>query len=172
MTEIASSAALLLAGVLLWAAAVKLRRPQVAAASFEQLGLRAPAVLARVVPAAEMAVAALLLTRPWLGGWLALGLLAAFTAVLLPVVRSGRAVGCGCFGSSSEAPVTWAALARNGALAAAAVLSTSVPRVRPGWAGAVAVGAAAAVIAVAVALATARRHTGSLFRMRMPGGPA
>jgi len=32
------------AGVLLWAAVVKLRHPSVAAASFEQLGLRAPGV--------------------------------------------------------------------------------------------------------------------------------
>lgn len=173
MTQIASSAALFLAGVLLWAAVVKLRRPSVTAVSFEQLGLRAPSMLARVVPVAELAAAALLVTVPRIGGWAALALLAAFSAVLLPAVRARRDVGCGCFGAASAAaPVSWLTLVRNGLLGGAAVLATSVSRVRPGWAGVVAVGAAAAAVTVAFALVAARRAAGSLFRVRVPGGPA
>lgn len=175
MSQIASSAALFLAAVLVWAAAVKLRRPSVTAVSFQRLGLRAPALLARVVPLVEVAVAVLLVARPWLGGWAALGLLVAFSAVLLPAVRARRDVGCGCFGAASAtAPVSWTTLLRNAALGVAALLATTVPRVRPGWAGVVAVGAAAAVVTVAFALIAARKAAGPLFRVRVPGpgGPA
>jgi hypothetical protein len=117
---VASSAALVLASVLGVAAVAKARRPQRTAATFARLGLPRPGALAWGVPGAEAAVAVALLTTPAWGGVVAFALLAGFTAYLAALVRSGRPVSCGCFGSSGDHPVSGVDLARNAALLALA----------------------------------------------------
>ncbi|MGF1595853.1 MAG: MauE/DoxX family redox-associated membrane protein [Acidimicrobiales bacterium] len=116
-------AALALAAVLVVAAAAKLRRPAATADDFASLGLRHSKVLARLVPAVEVATAlALVVARPW-GATVAFALLVAFTVVLATVVRSGRVVTCSCFGGATGEPVSPRTLARNGVLLALAVVA-------------------------------------------------
>ncbi len=119
-----AAAAYLLAAVLAVAALTKLRRPAAVAADFGELGLVAPNALARVVPVLELACAALLVIVPAWGGIASFALLAAFTAVLVNVIRSGRVVACRCFGALTDEPVSPRTLARNAALLALALLAT------------------------------------------------
>lgn len=116
-------AALALAVVLAVAAVTKARRPAATADDFASLGLAAPGPLARIVPAAEAACAVALVIVPAWGGVAAFALLAAFTAVLVPVVRSGRIVNCSCFGGVGSRPVSAWTLARNAVLLALAAVS-------------------------------------------------
>jgi len=127
--DVGYAAAVVLAAVLLWAAATKLARPQEAARSFRALGLPSPAALARAVPAAELAVAAVLLAAPRAGGAGALALLAAFSAVLGRAVRAGVTTPCACFGAVTTDPVSAAEIVRNGLLTllAAAALGATRP---------------------------------------------
>ena len=121
-------AAYLLAAVLVLAAVSKLRRPEATAGEFAELGLIGPRALARLVPMVELACAVALVVVPAWGGVAAFALLAAFTAVLVGVVRSGRIVSCNCFGALSSKPVSPLTLARNAGLlllAAAATLATT-----------------------------------------------
>ncbi|MBW3651315.1 MAG: hypothetical protein KY458_12185 [Actinobacteria bacterium] len=124
-------AALALAGLLGWAAVAKLRRRPATIASFQDLRLPAPSVLAVVVPVVEAFVAAALVLRPRLGGWPALLLLAAFSIVIVRAVAAGAEAPCACFGSGGERPVSTRELVRNAVLAALAVLATGAG---PGWA--------------------------------------
>lgn len=112
--------ALILAAVFVVAAGAKLRSPRATAAELAELRLRFPAVLAWLLPAVELGVAATLVAAPAWGGIVAFALLAAFTAVLVGVVRSGRSVSCRCFGGLSTKPISRTTLARNGALLAMA----------------------------------------------------
>lgn len=127
MAAATSSAALVLSAVLLVAAAGKLRNPARTAAGFERLGLPVPRALARAVPAAEVAVGVALVVVPGWGGVAAFCLLAGFTAYLAAVVRSGRRVPCGCFGSTGDRPVSARDLLRNVVLLAAAALAVASP---------------------------------------------
>lgn len=118
-------AALALALVFVLAAAAKARSPRTTASELAELRLRFPDALARVLPAVELGVAATLVLAPSWGGVIAFALLAAFTAVLVGVVRSGRTVSCRCFGGLSTKPISRWTLGRNGvllAMAAAAAL--------------------------------------------------
>ena len=118
---------MVLALVLVVAAGAKLRRPSQTADELATLGLRQAGVLAWLVPAVELATAAALVVAPAWGGVLAFALLAAFTAVLVPVVRSGRLVTCSCFGGISSRPVSpWTLVRNGGLLALAAVAATGV----------------------------------------------
>ena len=143
--DAAYTAAVVLAAVLLLAAAAKLARPQDAARSFRGLGLPFPAPLARAVPAAELAVAALLLAAPRAGAVGTLALLTAFSAVLGRAVRAGVATPCACFGAVTSDPVSAVEIVRNGLLAllAAAALGATRPRL-PDPVAAVAVAASVA----------------------------
>jgi len=116
-------AAYVLAAVLVVAAFTKIRRPDDVAADFAELGLAWPRLLARVVPALELGCAVLLLAVPEWGGIASFALLAAFTAVLVNVLRSGRVVACRCFGALSEEPVSARTLVRNGGLLALAAVA-------------------------------------------------
>ena len=131
-SALGSASAIAVACVLFAAAAAKFARPGDTARSFRNLGLRSPHLLSRLVPCAEVAIGALLLGRPVLGGWCAFALLVCFSAALVPVVRSGRRVSCGCFGASSAAPVTVLSLVRNAALALAALSATMTERLGGG----------------------------------------
>lgn len=110
--------------MLLLAGALKLRDPSWPATA-RRFGVPGP--LVPVVPVAELVLGALLLVD--LGGrvpaLLALGLLAAFTFVLAVRVRAGDQAPCGCFGSTSAGPVTWATVARNVVLVALAAAAAA-----------------------------------------------
>ncbi len=170
MSGISSLAAVGLAAVLLWAAGAKLLRPTETAADFRQLGLPAPMLLARLVPLVEIATALLLLMAPGWGGVVGFALLAGFTALLLAVVRSGRVVSCGCFGSSSTEPVSMVEVARNGLLLlAAAVAATSTGLVRPALPDLVVVSTTAIVGLLLLQLLALSRVAGGLFGAELAG---
>jgi len=78
----------------------------------------------RAVPAAE-ALAALLLFTPWraAGAALAAALLLLYGAVMALQVARGRTPDCGCGGE--PLPVSWALVARNGALAVVAAVAAA-----------------------------------------------
>ncbi len=111
----------LLAAIFVWAGAAKLARPGLTAAGFRSLGLPAPDALARLVPAAELLLAVLLVATPPVGGIAALGLLAGFSLVLAGALRAGVTTGCACFGTSPSRPISPRDLLRNAALASLAV---------------------------------------------------
>ena len=161
-TVLASSAALALAGLLAFAGVAKATRRAATEQSFRELHLRWPRGLSVLVPAVEGLVAGACVVRPAVGGWCALFLLSAFTAVLAPVVRSGRRISCRCFGAASGEPVTSTTLVRNGLLIACALATTTVERLSGGLV--VALIAAGAVMggAVILSLADTRRVTGRL----------
>lgn len=170
MIGIASLAALTLAGVLVWAAVAKFRRPAATTTEFRQLGLPAPAVLARAVPAIELGVAVLLILRPAWGGIAAFAMLAGFTTLLVGLVRSGRVVSCGCFGSSSTEPVTEVEIARNVVLLALAALAATITVVtRPDLPQTVLFTTGLVLGAVGVQLLSLRRTLGTIWRIDLAG---
>ncbi|MGI9615874.1 MAG: MauE/DoxX family redox-associated membrane protein [Acidimicrobiales bacterium] len=116
-------AAYLLAAIFLFAAITKIRRPEEVAADFAELGLAWPRTLAGLVPALELGCAVLLVAAPEWGGIASFALLAAFTAVLINVLRTGRVVACRCFGALSEEPVSTRTLLRNAALLTLAAIA-------------------------------------------------
>lgn len=106
-----------LAAVFVVAAGAKaLDRPG-AVREFTSLRLRHPELLVPVVIATELVVAGALVLAPPVGAMAAFALLAAFTAVLVGVLRSGREVSCRCFGSLSSRPISGLTVGRNVALA-------------------------------------------------------
>lgn len=123
--------AVALSAVFAWAAIVKLSDRQGTVDGFADLGLPRPVWLSVAVPASEIATALLLLLAPGWGGVLAFGFLAAFTGVLIVTIRSGRLVPCRCFGGSSDAPVSWKQVVRNGVLLVLATAVTPIDRL--GW---------------------------------------
>jgi hypothetical protein len=143
--------ALVLAAVFVRAAAAKLVRPELAAAGFAALGLPAGPALARVVPAAELVVAAALVGWPPVGGAASLVMLAGFTVVIARAVRAGVSTGCTCFGAVSAEPVGPTDLIRNVLLAGLAVAAMAaaepvVPTPLAATAAAVTVGAGLGVL--------------------------
>ena len=149
-----------------------MRSPADTAAAFAGIGLAHPAALARLVPAAEVAVAATLLLRPRPGAVAAIAALAAFTAVLLGAMRraGGTAVRCGCFGSASDTEVTPVTIVRNLFLLAAATTAAATPSIRTSGAAVLAVGAAVSVVTVVLAMLHVRVVTGRLFPSAHPVG--
>jgi uncharacterized membrane protein YphA (DoxX/SURF4 family) len=127
LRSLAPVAAVTVAGVFVVAAVAKLIDPDRTGQDFAALGLPAPALLARVVPPAELVVAAALLTHPPLGAMAAVAALLGFTIVLARVIASGRTVTCGCLGSFDRRPVGPMTLARNGVLTALAAVAAASP---------------------------------------------
>lgn len=87
--------------------------------------LGAPSLATAVVPWWEVALGAGLVS-----GWVAapvraagLATLAGFSALLVANLRRGSRPPCACFGGRTERPLSWTALARNAALAAALVVA-------------------------------------------------
>lgn len=152
-----------LAGLFAWAAVVKGRAPVRTERAFVRLGLRGARPLARVVPVVEALCAGALVTAPRVGGWLAFGLLVAFTGVLVPVVVAGRRVPCGCFGSGSEEAVTLETLVRNGLLMVGALMVASVSARSFSLPGVVAASASSVAAALVLALVRLRLATGRVF---------
>lgn len=139
--------------VFLVAGAAKLRQPEwpVTAAAFG-----VPRWLAAVIPWAEVAVGALLVTGAGLP-WTALaaaGLLMAFTTMVALRLLLGQPAPCGCFGETSPRPVGVDTLVRNVALLAAAV-GAALTGARSAGPASVVLGAAAAAVFLVAARARA-----------------
>ena len=160
---LSSAAALVVAAVLLCASVSKFVRPAATARSFRDLGLRAPSLSGRLVPATELSIGLCCLVRPRLGAWLAFALLVAFTAILVPVVRSGRTVNCGCFGGTGAAPVTGTTLVRNGGLMVGALIATESSGLAGGLPTALVASGAVASAAMVLTLLDVRQTAGRLF---------
>ena len=148
--ELALAARLVLGAAFLVSALAKLRRGRALVGDLRSFGAPAPELSAKALPAAEVALAAVLLALPD-AAWpplVAMAVLGLFTGAVVANLSRGRAVPCPCFGAGEE-PVSTATVARNGWLAGLAVLGTgsagdaSVP-------GALALAAALAVVTVLV----------------------
>lgn len=124
---LAPIAGLLLAAVFALAAVTKAVDSTATTAEFTALGLPRPGLLARLVPPAELVIALALVTRPTIGALLATLALAAFSAVLIAALRTGRSVSCGCLGSLSREPISVVTLARNACFGAMAALAATGP---------------------------------------------
>ncbi len=170
MAQVSSIVAVLLALVLLAAAAAKLRRPDTTAGDFAALGLPAPKLLARLVPFAEVAVAALLLVLPGWGGVAAFAMLAGFSALLVGLIRSGSQVACSCFGAVSDEPVSWVEIARNLVLLLMAAGAATLDRlVAPTFEAIVLVTAAGVIAAVMTQLVAFKRDVGVIWSTTLAG---
>src|SRR5947209_2978970 len=126
MTLTAWACAVVLALVFTWAAVAKITSRTQTVASWHAMGLPAPAALAFVVPAAELACAVALIAAPVAGGVAALALLGLLTGVL--IANRHDDIGCACFGRLTTRPVTNADVVRNAVLAALAIASTFAGR--------------------------------------------
>lgn len=120
-----AAGAVVLAAVFVWSGAAKLARPVTTTEGFAALGVPAARFTARAVPVAELALAALLLAAPRVGGMVALAVLAGFSLMLLRALGAGTSAGCNCFARARAEPVSRRDLARNAALAALAVLAAT-----------------------------------------------
>lgn len=169
--DLGAAAAWFLAAVFAWAGAVKLVSPTRTATAFRGLGLPAPGAFARIVPPFELAIAVALLLAPRVGAAAALASLAAFTAVVVHALRSGRRTGCGCFGAATSADdLSYVEPARNLllALAAGSALAATDP-VPPTLAATVAVTALAAAGALTLGLVRLRQRVGVVWATPLPG---
>ncbi|MFM8266942.1 MAG: MauE/DoxX family redox-associated membrane protein [Ilumatobacteraceae bacterium] len=112
----AVAAAVAVGVVFLVAAAAKLARPESWRSGAGGLGV--PGRLAAVVPWIEVLLGAALVVqfRRGLVAWLAIGLLVAFTALLVATLARGRRPVCACFGSLRARPIGGWTLVRNAAL--------------------------------------------------------
>ncbi|MEZ5228167.1 MAG: MauE/DoxX family redox-associated membrane protein [Acidimicrobiales bacterium] len=143
------------------AAVLKLRDRRGTTDDFASLGLPRPATLAALVPLAELAVALMLVVAPGWGAVAAFVLLAAFTTVLIGVIRAGRVVSCACFGGGNSEPVDIGHVVRNAVLMVWALPVLGVDRIaRPS--GTETVVGLALIIGPAAVLAwwRARRRSG------------
>lgn len=169
MTDVGYCAALVLAVVFAWAGISKLGARARTARTFRALGLPAAASLAVAVPAVELALAIGLVLAP---GWAAAGalaLLAAFSVFLARAVRAGVDVGCGCFGSAGDDPVSYVELLRNGLLGIAALLALATPApVAPDLPAVLVAGLGVALAALVLALAELKREVGHVWSMEIP----
>jgi len=172
MSEVAYGAALVLAILFAWAGVAKLADRGRTTRTFAAFGLPAPKILGTAVPVVELVLAAGLVIVPAVAAYAALGMLAAFTTFLVRAVRAGVDVGCGCFGSARDEPVSTVEVLRNALLACAAVVASfSTGPVVPGLDAVVLVSTAVALAAVVLALADLRRRTGHVFGMDLDAGP-
>lgn len=105
--------ALALAGVFVWAAVAKLVRLEETRKAFAAMGVPKSATAARVVPALELVLAAVLVSVPQTGGAMAFGSLGAFNVLLVRAIRSGANTPCNCFGSRRADPISKRDLFRN-----------------------------------------------------------
>jgi hypothetical protein len=96
--------------------------------SLPWLSLPAARALTRLVPLAELGVAALLVVLPLAGAIAALALLVVFTGVFAGELAAGSRFSCGCFGGTESRPAGPVTLLRNVLLLAAAVAIVALPR--------------------------------------------
>lgn len=159
--------AVVLACVFTWAGSAKLRHRSQTAEAFRTMGLRAPMTVSRAVAVLELGLALLLLTAPLAGGFIALVVLLAFTVMLGRSIGSGKAVQCGCFGTSRQKQVSWVELVRNGLLAILAVGAVFAGSpVAPALPEAVVVASALISGAMILGLCDLRREVGAVWSTR------
>ncbi len=118
-----TTAAWLLAAVFAIAATTKFRDPLGTRRSLGDFGLPNPRLLARILPATEVATALLLVVDPRLGGQCAVALLVAFTTLIVGRLMAGHRDACGCFGTWFQRPLSWRDLTRNGLLITLSVIA-------------------------------------------------
>jgi hypothetical protein len=154
----------LLALVLGVAGIAKLVDPAGTRQTLRAFGVPAPidAPGAFLLPLAELLIAGALLLPvgkrwPATGGLL---LLAVVSAGVMNSLVHGRRPDCNCFGRLGAAPVGWRTLARNGALAGAAVVLVAAPDERAGQTVAALQLAAFALLTGALVLAVGARASG------------
>jgi len=121
--------ALLVGAVLLTSGIAKIGESRVTRRAMDDLGVPARLrneVVAQALPVVEILLAAGILLAP--SGWhrvpaaLSVVLMALFAVLLARVVRQRRVVTCNCFGTLGGGAVDRTAVARNGALALAALI--------------------------------------------------
>ena len=176
MTDLGQAAALVLAGVFGWAAVAKALAAGPTTASFRGLGLPAPAVLARVVPLVEAALAVALVVTPALASFAALALVVVFSLVIARAVAAGSTVGCACFGGPAAAdddrPVSVLEIVRNSGLGALAIVGTGAgagTALWPSLPALVIVSVLVALSRVGFAAAELRRAGAHVFSTPLPG---
>ena len=88
--------------------------------TFQARALGAPDPFVVLVPLAEIALAVLLVGGWWFDQTIAasLILLVSFTILLLVRLRDPERLPCSCFGATSQRPMSWLDVARNGILMA------------------------------------------------------
>jgi peroxiredoxin len=132
------------------------------------LGRRVARPVGLLLPVVELALAATLIpvaTARW-AALAAACLLAVFSVAIARSLLRGAAHDCHCFGALGSSRVGPAALARNAALAALAVVVASLPAAEAGWVALSAVSAAALVAAQAwLWLELLRRYGRALRRI-------
>jgi uncharacterized membrane protein YphA (DoxX/SURF4 family) len=162
--------ALALAVIFAWAAIAKLRRPTSTTATFRDLGVPAPATAAWVAPAAELAIAAALVVVPAIGATAALAALAFFTSLLLGRLRAGSRVSCGCFGTASDAPISFVEPIRNLLLAGLGIAALyAAGPTAPGLDDLIATTTAVLAGALVLALAVTKRDVGAIWNTALAG---
>lgn len=87
--------------------------------------LGVPMFVAPVLPWVELTIGALLIAQLFqpFAAWAAIGLTAAFSALIIRRLSQGRRPVCACFGAWSAKPIGPRHLVRNGAMLALGVLS-------------------------------------------------
>jgi hypothetical protein len=139
-------------------AATKLAQRSAFARGLEDFGVPNSTAVAWALPPVEAGLAVLLVTvrgRAW-PAFLAIAVLAVFTAAVVANLAGGRPAPCPCFGppAAGAGPVSAATVARNGILVGLAVLGTG------STAGASAGAAAAAAAVTVTATVMGLRHFG------------
>lgn len=173
MDALASTAAIILSVVMLTAATSKLRSLSDTAQTFDQLGLPQPRIVAIVVAMAELMVAVVLIVRPSWGGVAGFALLIGFTTYLVSLLRSGKQLGCGCFGSTSTEPVSIADIGRNVALLGLAALAATTTQLTAlNIESVITVSVGFIAVLVASQLLNLRRQLGSLLHIELAGEQA
>jgi hypothetical protein len=127
LTELAVAARLSLALAFALSARAKLADRPGFATALADFGVPAAAVLSRVVPVLELALAMVLVA---VGGsawpaYAALGFLGATTGQVVANLSRGRRLPCPCFEVAGDRPISGATLIRNGWLIALGILATA-----------------------------------------------
>ena len=98
--------------------------------NFRLVPLWSEHLVAMTLPWIELlaGLALVLGVSPRAGAWVALALLAAFTAAVAAAMVRGLDIECGCFGTSSAMRVGWAKLVENVGMLALAAIGSLRPR--------------------------------------------
>lgn len=172
MAEVA--ARLVLAGVLLLAAGMKLAQPRRSAEAMAVYGARRPApqwAMWTAAVAAELALAVGVGAGSRTAAYLAAAMMLLFGLLMVGAIMAGRAgAPCACFGTTST--LGWPSVGRNLVLAAAFVGLAQLPRgelTTEQWLGLGLIASLAGVAGLSVAVLALAREVGML-RLRLPPG--
>jgi uncharacterized membrane protein YphA (DoxX/SURF4 family) len=125
---------LALGAIFIYAAWVKLRLPwQLFAMSIDSYELLPPGpveFLARTLPAFELLLGVALIVGVWLrvSSAITSGLLIVFFSLIVHAAIQGKEIACGCF--SSNEPISWKTMLRDGAMLAGSLVLTALAFLR------------------------------------------